>query len=143
MKIRRFKLGSHILEFYRTDDDVKYRFRIMKNEILTQKILSRVKTKRVKGKSIHYAVRGLRELISEFESDTTIPQIKEDAITILGEKCKKKFGEFPEYSLLGFSDNEENVLVMLPDESSAEGYGSTYEEAAEDAVKNYLKWYNW
>lgn len=85
----------------------------MKNEILTQKILSRVKTKRVKEKSIHYAVRGLRELMSEFESDTTIPQIKEDAITILGENVRRNSANFRNIAYWAFQITRKMFLLCF------------------------------
>lgn len=163
MNTHQYQIGVHTLEFYQDVDDPKFRFRIVGNDELTQEILSRVKTKRVKEKNIRYAVKGLRELIDKIErgepraatppptAPASAPPKKPKKMPYterLNKKCYMIWGELPRYRVHSAIEDEEyftsyTMLLTLPDGADTIGRGETKELAREEAAKKIIDYYGW
>lgn len=141
--MKRFTQGNTTLVFYKKDGDKKFSFYIESEEELTKRLLSTVKTKRVKESNIRFAVSGIFNLI-ENNLLTTKKQteMEKNPIIELSEFIQRQFGESIETRVTGKSGPDHaptiSVEIELPDGRIFKASGTNKRIAKQRAAEKAL-----
>lgn len=144
METRKFSIDGHIVEFYKENGDEKFRFRIVNEENLTEKLLGSCKTKRIKEKDIKYAIKGIREKLWDIKAvGLQNKPTAQNPIVELSEKIQKIFGENITSEVIEKSGPDHcpivRVRITLPNGISATDCGSNQRIARQKAAKQLLE----
>lgn len=93
--MKKFIVGKHIIVFYQEEGDKKFSFLIENEPELTKMLLNSVRTKRIKGDGMTYALLGLSRVIEELEAGKIVePQeLPENPMIVLAEFYQKQYGK--------------------------------------------------
>ena len=152
MQIKRKLSNGMTIVFFQNENDEKYSFLIENESELTEKLLSSVKTKRVKEKDIYYAVTGIADKIKEIlesQEKTVTNQTNqtnmENPIVALSEMCQANFGENIETRVIGKSGEDHcpviTVEITLPNGKKFTASGSNQRIAKQAAANIALAEY--
>ncbi len=139
MKIEKNKKGIAIV-FYRKKGDRKYSFYIKNNPELTKRLLSHVKTKRVREDKIRYAAQGIFKLIlnNKLKNKNTMEK-NINPIIRLNEMCQAQFGESIKTEVLSKTGQDHcpvvKVRITLPNGCEYTAKGSNKRVAKQKAAK--------
>lgn len=145
METRKISIDGHIVEFYKENGDEKFRFRIVNEEKLTEKLLDNCKTKRVKEKNIKYAIKGIREKLSNIKKGIGLQNklTTQNPIVELSERIQKIFGENITSEVIEKSGPDHcptvKVRITLPNGISATDCGSNQRIARQKAAEQLLE----
>lgn len=151
--MKKFSQNGKTIVFYQKEGDEKFSFLIENEPELTEKLLNSVKTKRVKERDIHYAIKGIFEKLVDIlnedfdEYKKSINQIRnqnimENPIVVLAERSQKRWGSNIETTVLGKTGPDHmptvSVQIELPDGRIFKSSGVNQKEAKQKAALQAL-----
>ena len=146
--MKRFIRNNLTLVFFQKENDQKFSFLIENEPELTEQLLATVKTKRVKGCNIKYAVNGIFDLIeNNLLTTKKAVQMETNPIIELAELVQRQYGANIETRVTGKNGPDHmptvNVQIELPDGRIYEASGTNKriakQKAAEKALSEYYK----
>ena len=140
--MKEFNQNGITLVFYQKPEDEKFSFLVKDNEELTEQLLNSVSTKRVKGKDIKYAVKGIFEKIEQNLLTSQKSNDMKNPIVELGEKCQKRFGASMETRVTNKVGADHNptitVEIELPNGKIYKASGNNQKFAKQKAAEKAL-----
>ena len=143
-KMKRFSRNNLTLVFFQKEDDKKFSFYIENEPELTERLLSTVKTKRVREDKIKYAVNGIFDLIeNNLLTNKKIVKMEKNPIIELSELVQRQYGANIKTRVTGKTGADHmptvSVEIELPDGRTYKASGNNKRIAKQKAAEKALK----
>lgn len=113
--MKEFTNGKFTIVFYKKDNDKKFSFLIKDEPELTAKLLASVKTKKVRQKNLHYAVKGIFDKLDDLILTPKNPKKmeKQNPIVQLAETVQKLYGANIQTAIMDQRGPDHNPIIEV------------------------------